>query len=88
MCALYGRALPRDFLDIDAAIVSGRFTRERLLALAANADGGFDPRMFAHALGALTQITDAAFMEYGVGLDRISDLRRRFAQWREELLKR
>ena len=87
MCALYGRALPRDFLDIDAAICSGRFTRERLLDLAANADGGFDPTMFAHALGALTQITDAAFAAYGATSEQVSDLRQRFAQWREELLK-
>jgi hypothetical protein len=87
MCALYGRALPRDFLDIDATVCSGRFTRERLLELATNADGGFDPTMFAHALGALTQITDAAFMAYGAAHEQISGLRQRFAQWREELLK-
>ena len=30
-CALFGRALPRDFLDVGAAIMSGRYTRERLL---------------------------------------------------------
>jgi hypothetical protein len=30
MGALYGRALPRDFLDIDAAITSGRYSRDRL----------------------------------------------------------
>jgi Nucleotidyl transferase AbiEii toxin, Type IV TA system len=63
MCALYGRALPRDFLDIDAALASGRYTRERLLKLAADADDGFDPRMLADALGALTQITEAAFAD-------------------------
>ncbi len=87
MCALYGRALPRDFLDVDAIVTSGHFTREQLLALAGNADGGFDPRRFAHALGALAQITDAAFGEYGVDQELVSDLRRRFAQWRDELLK-
>ena len=87
MCALYGRALPRDFLDIDATVCSGRFTRERLLELAANADGGFDPTMFAHALGALTQITDAAFAAYGATPEQIGSLRQRFARWREELLQ-
>jgi len=34
MAALYGRALPRDFLDIDAVLQSGRYTREDLLRLA------------------------------------------------------
>ena len=87
MCALYGRALPRDFLDIDAAVCSGRFTRERLLDLAANADSGFDPTMFAYALGALAQITDAAFAAYGATQEQVRDLRQRFSQWREELLK-
>ena len=42
MCALYSRALARDFLDVDAAIVSGRYSRERLVELAANADAGFN----------------------------------------------
>jgi hypothetical protein len=42
VCALFGRALPRDFLDVDAAITSGRYTREQLLELAAEADRGFD----------------------------------------------
>jgi hypothetical protein len=44
---------------VDAAITSGRYTRERLLELAAEADHGFDRLLFADALGALTQITDA-----------------------------
>lgn len=65
MCALYGRALPRDFLDVDAAISSGRYGRDRLIELAKNADNGFDEQAFADALGALTQITDDAFAEYG-----------------------
>ena len=66
-------------------LCSGRFSRERLLELAANADSGFDRTMFAHALGALTQITDAAFAEYGTTAEQIRGLRHRFAQWREQL---
>lgn len=85
MCALYGRALPRDFLDVDAALTSGRYTRDRLLALAENADSGFDPRMFADALGALTQITDDAFAEYDIPPDFVTGMRRRFADWRQAL---
>lgn len=30
MCALFGRAEARDFLDVDAALLSGRYTRQRL----------------------------------------------------------
>lgn len=86
VCALFGRALPRDFLDVHAAITSGRYTREQLLELAAEADHGFDPMIFADALGALTQITDAAFAEYEIDPSAISDMRHRFAQWRQQLL--
>lgn len=85
MCALFGRALPRDFLDIDAAITSGRYDHNRLLDLAKNADSGFDDHLFADALGALTQITDDAFAEYDVPPDLIIAMRRRFATWRQEL---
>lgn len=86
MCALYGRALPRDFLDIDVAITSGRYSHDRLLELAVNADSGFDPRIFADALGALSQITDDAFAEYDIPAEIITDMRRRFADWRQTLL--
>jgi hypothetical protein len=71
---------------VDAAITSGRYTREQLLALAAEADHGFDRLLFADALGALTQITDAAFAEYRTDPRLIAGMRHRFAQWRQDLL--
>lgn len=88
VCALFGRALPRDFLDVDATLMSGRYTREQLLELAAAADRGFDPLIFADALGVLTQVTDAAFAEYGTDPAVITDMRRRFAEWRRELIEK
>lgn len=86
VCALFGRALPRDFLDVDAAVTSGRYTHEHLLELAADADLGFDRLLFADALSALPQITDAAFAEYRTDPAMISGMRHRFAQWRQDLL--
>jgi hypothetical protein len=59
-----------------------------LLELAAAADPGFGPLIFADALGALTQITDAAFAEYGADLRVITDMRRRFAEWRRLLIEK
>jgi len=88
MAALYGRALARDFLDVDAILASGRYTPGRLLELAAAADPGFDLAMFASAIGAITQITDAAFAEYGTSAEDIRTLRHRFASWRTGLLTR
>jgi hypothetical protein len=87
MAALYGRALARDYLDVDAILASGRYSRERLLDLAAAADDGFDRQIFADALGALTQITDAAFSEYGIRPEDVTGLRHRFAAWKDNLLK-
>jgi hypothetical protein len=71
---------------VDAAIMSGRYTREQLLELAAEADRGFDRLLFADALGALTQITDTAFAEYRADPGMVADMRHRFAQWRRELI--
>lgn len=85
MCALFGRAEARDFLDVDAVIQSGQYTRDRLLSLAAGADSGFDPMIFADALGALRQITDADFDLYNVQQDELATMRERFAEWRTVL---
>jgi hypothetical protein len=72
--------------SLSAAVTSGRYTREQLLGLAAEADHGFDRLLFAEALGALTQITDAAFAEYRADPGMVADMRHRSAQWRRELL--
>ncbi|MDY7087502.1 MAG: nucleotidyl transferase AbiEii/AbiGii toxin family protein [Actinomycetota bacterium] len=85
MAALYGRALARDFLDIDAVLASGRYTRDQLLRLIKAADPGFDRATFADVLGALDQISDAAFAPYGVDTASIRDMRQRFAEWQKEL---
>jgi hypothetical protein len=85
MCALFGRAQPRDFLDVDAAIQSGRYSRERLLELAAAADAGFDPALFAGAIASLHGITDTAFDEYGIAPTELAAMRLRFADWHSEL---
>ncbi|MCA2215630.1 nucleotidyl transferase AbiEii/AbiGii toxin family protein [Jidongwangia harbinensis] len=85
VAALYGRALARDFLDIDAVLASGRYSGEQLLELAETADPGFDRTMFAAALGALSQISDAAFAPYGADASTIQRLRQRFADWRNAL---
>ena len=50
MDALYNRAAARDFLDVDAAITSGRYTLDQLCELAHDADAGFDRQLFAPSL--------------------------------------
>ena len=86
MSALFTRAEPRDFLDIDATLTSGRYTREQLLELAEQADAGFDRRVLADLFAMLERYPDRRFVAYGADPGHIAALRERFAQWREELL--
>lgn len=85
MSALYGRAFARDFVDIDAALQSGRYTHEAVLNLAQRADRGFDRRIFADALGQASLLDPDDFAQYGVTGQALKSLRNRFAAWRREL---
>jgi hypothetical protein len=85
MGALYSRAVARDFLDVDAAITAGRYSREQLLQLIEDADPGFDRATFADVFGALNQISDGAFAPYGVDAPAVQELRGRLEDWQREL---
>jgi hypothetical protein len=86
MSALYGRGEPRDFVDIDAALLSGRIEREELLRLAEAADSGFDRMMFAQSLARLDRLPAAVFARYHLPAASVEALRGRFGEWRVELL--
>jgi len=83
--ALFNRAAPRDFLDLDAALSSGRYTPEQLCQLAERVDAGFDRAMFADALGMVATYPDERFLVYGADADRVAAMRVRFAEWRQAL---
>lgn len=84
--ALWSRAEARDLIDVDAALRSGRYTREDLLRFAASHDPGFDLEMFAGMLRRAETLPDARFADYGVTGANLVDMRARFAGWRAELL--
>jgi len=63
---LFGRAAPRDCLDVNAALASGRYSGGRLLQLASEHDAGFDPRYFAQALRAVDRWPNREYEAYGV----------------------
>jgi hypothetical protein len=86
MSALFTRAEPRDFLDVDAAVTTGRYTREQLLELAERADPGFDRRILADLFSVLERYPDRRFAAYDAEPGQIKAMRERFARWREELL--
>lgn len=64
--ALFNRALARGFIDVDALLGSGRYSRRRLLA-------------FVH------RRVDQEFSVYGVDAEAVARIRRRFADWEQEL---
>jgi hypothetical protein len=85
MSALYGRAFARDFIDIDATLQSGRYTREAVLRLAERADSGFYRHIFADALRQADLLDPDDFAQYGITGDALDDIRSRFAEWRRDL---
>lgn len=85
MDALFNRWAPRDFLDVDEILISGRYDRDRLMAVAAEHNPGFDAVLFAESLSYLRRIPDRDFTAYGATASKIEAMRNRFAVWEEIL---
>ena len=85
MDALYNRAAARDFLDIDAALKSGRYSLTDLCQLARDADAGFDVGQFAAMLGRVDRFDDDDFTDYGLSTEEVAALRARVADWQRTL---
>ena len=81
VCALFGRAEVRDYVDVDAILASGRYTRDDLLTLAASHDPGFDPFWFAEALTVIDRLSARLFEPYGLTPDEVALLKERMRQW-------
>lgn len=77
--ALLGRALPRDFIDVAAAL--DRYSRRQLLELAFTRDRGLRPADAALAVQWLDRLDDDQFTPYRLSEDDIGALRARFASW-------
>ncbi len=83
--ALYSRAEPRDYLDVDAIRASGRFSDEQLLTAAAERDAGFEVGMFAQQLAGVSRITLADVRRYGVTAEQLENIKTRCTRWAVEL---
>lgn len=77
--ALLGRALPRDFIDVAAAL--DRYSRRQLLELAFTRDRGLRIADAALAARQLDRLDDAQFLPYQLSGRDIAALRDRFASW-------
>jgi predicted nucleotidyltransferase component of viral defense system len=84
--ALFTRAEVRDFIDVDALLRSGRYSRERLLELAGLRDAGFDRSVFADMLRGIERFPDLEFARYDVTAERTKQIRAAMNDWRGQLL--
>jgi Nucleotidyl transferase AbiEii toxin, Type IV TA system len=85
LCALFGRAEVRDYIDVHAVLADGRFTGDELLRMAADHDPGFDPGMFAEALRAVRRFPSSAFEVYKLTPDQVDALTARLLGWADEI---
>jgi hypothetical protein len=81
VCALFGRAEVRDYVDVDAILASGRYTEDELLTLAADHDPGFDRSWFAEALAAIDRLPDRLFHPYDLSPEEAVALKARMRAW-------
>jgi len=72
---VFTRAEARDYVDVAAALTSGRYTGEQLLCLAEERDPGFDRGMFAQALRAAGRWDDEDYMAYRLDAPAVTALR-------------
>jgi len=78
--ALFGRYMPRDFVDVYSLVP--RFGKERLLELAAERDYGFDLWVFAQALHEVGRIDPE---EFPIASERRDEMIAFFNEWAEEV---
>jgi hypothetical protein len=86
VCALFGRAEVRDYIDVDAILASGRYAEDQLLNLAAEHDPGFDLSWFAEALEAIDRLPDSSFRTYGLSEEDVFALKERMRSWARRMI--
>ena len=69
--ALFGRAEPRDFVDV--YVLAQQFSKDQLLAGAAEADPGFNLPAFAAMLRSHARLIDVDFPDIGVPIEAIRE---------------
>ena len=85
VATVFSRALARDYLDLAGILASGRYSKQRLLELAVTVDAGFTKARFAEALAAIDRFADRDFTRYGVGADRLEEVRQTIREWSHQL---
>jgi hypothetical protein len=79
VCALAGRAEPRDYIDTAAAL--RQYSVDQVIGLARKLDPGLDDRDFADAGHRLDRWGDPIFAAFGLSAADIAALRAAFRDW-------
>jgi hypothetical protein len=79
VCALAGRAEPRDYIDTAAALK--RYSIHDAIGLARRLDPGLEDRDFADAARRLDQWGDGIFAPFGLSPADVAELREAFRDW-------
>ncbi len=79
VCALAGRAEPRDYIDTAAAL--RRYSVAQVIGFARRLDPGLEDRDFADAARRLDRWGDGVFAAFGLGPAEITALREAFRDW-------
>ncbi len=77
--AMIGRGLPRDYIDVAAAL--RRYDRTALLRLAFHRDPGLRVLDVAHCMQLLDRLPNAPFADYGLTGEDVRRVRRDFQDW-------
>ena len=85
LCALYGRAEVRDYVDVHGVLQDGRYAGDELLRLAVEHDPGFDSGLFVDALRAVRRFPLSAFEPYELGVGQVDALLARLLAWADEI---
>lgn len=87
--AVYSRLEPRDFIDVQFVLDSGRYSRDVLLELADHREAlPLDREMFAAQLRAGACLPDSGFIRYGATPGQIANIRRTASEWAATLSDR
>jgi hypothetical protein len=84
--AVYSRLEPRDFIDVQSVLDSGRYDPAALLEFADHREANpLDRQMFAGQLRAGARLPDSGFIRYGATPEQIARIRRTATEWALEL---
>jgi hypothetical protein len=84
--AVYSRLEPRDLIDLQAVLDSGRYDPDALLALASQREATpLDRQIFAGQLLAGSRLPDSSFERYGATPELIARIRATANGWAERL---